>query len=246
VSGTLSIAACELRRLLYSPLPWVWFAALQGLLALLFFRNVSGYMQFGLGDGFTATVVGTYFSSAGVLLLLSSPLVCASALAEEQRSGTIALLLSSPVSLPAIVLGKYLGMLGMIACLGILLLPAPLAMLPFVRLEPGLMALYLASFLLLAATLAALGLYCSSLAARPAVAAVTALALILLAWATGLTQRLAESWFSEAAAYLNPMGHYTRLLGGLVEVADVAYFPLTTAVLLALTVRRLHSMRLLH
>ena len=74
-------------------------------------------------------IVEPLASTLGLLLVLFLPTLTMRVLAEEQKSGSMALLLSSPVSSLEIVLGKWLGLLGFLACvlgLGMAYVPAML------------------------------------------------------------------------------------------------------------------------
>ena len=114
----LLIASRELRRLWLSPVAWTLLAVAQGLCAWLFllliddFRNLQGRLV-GLENppGVTDLVAAPLFRVAVWCFLMLTPLLTMNLISEERRSRTLDLLLSSPVSVAAIVLGKYLGVL---------------------------------------------------------------------------------------------------------------------------------------
>ena len=124
--NTLTIARAELRRIFLSPLAWAVLAVLQLLLGFVFVNVLFEFItnpypgeQFGAAD----VVAGQVFGFATILVLLIMPLMTMRLFAEERKSGTLNLLLSAPVSLTEIVLGKFLGVLGFI----VVLLAGPMA-----------------------------------------------------------------------------------------------------------------------
>jgi len=245
-AGIFSIAVCELRRSLLSPLAWCLFALFQFLLALVFFSNLLIAQSWGGGQSLAEGAIYVLFSSAGTLLLLTAPIFTMHLFSDEHRSGTMTLLLSSPLSLPDIVLGKYLGILGLLGCLLLLILCMPLSLLPAVRLQFQPLLLQALSFGLLAMPMAAIGIYASSLTARPMLAALGAFSLLVLLWLIELPRHLWSGEMAELCAYLSIFRHYSRLLHGQMDTADVLYFFLLSGFFLALTVRRLHNLRVLH
>ena len=107
-----SIAVNELRRLCLSPLAWILLAVVQFLLAIFFYVLLSSFLQSNpaySGHGLREIVVAGWLQIAGLILLLVSPFLTMRLISEEQRSGTLGLLMSAPVSITEIVLGKYLG-----------------------------------------------------------------------------------------------------------------------------------------
>ena len=101
----LSIYKRELRTYFYSPLAYV----LSGIFVLVFALNflsqvmsVSGISRFVFGGQL-------YFASFFLVMLI--PILTMRTFAEERRAGTEVLLMTSPVSVPQIVIGKYLAAL---------------------------------------------------------------------------------------------------------------------------------------
>ena len=183
VGAALEIARRDLRRLFSTPLAWCALAAVQLVLGLFFFivflwgfdarqpMLVAARSSFGL----TALVAAPLLKSAALILALLTPLLAMRSLADERRAGTLALTLSSPVSVTGIVLGKYLALLAFLAlqCALIALMPLSLAL--GGTLDTGLVASALLGLCASAAAFAAVGLWASSLTRQPATAEVSTL-----------------------------------------------------------------------
>ena len=114
-----TIAARELRSLFFSPLAWTMLAVIQVIIAFLFLVQVDFFLQIQPrlaqmpgAPGLTEIVVAPTFGNAALILLLVVPLLTMRLVSDELRNQTLSLLFSAPVSMSAIILGKYLGVLG--------------------------------------------------------------------------------------------------------------------------------------
>ncbi|HEV2332368.1 MAG TPA: ABC transporter permease, partial [Gammaproteobacteria bacterium] len=95
---TFKIAWRELRNLFLSPLAWCVLAVVQFILAWMFLVSVEGFRGNPAGVAGVTDVVGAgLFSISSIVLLLVVPLLSMRLVAEERRSGSLALLLSAPV-----------------------------------------------------------------------------------------------------------------------------------------------------
>ena len=106
------IAINELRRLFKSPFAWIILATTQFLMAIFFYLLLSQYMgASSVTSGLTDIVVSGMYQIYGVIMLLISPLLTMRLITEERRLGTIKLLVSSPITITELVLGKYFGIM---------------------------------------------------------------------------------------------------------------------------------------
>jgi len=146
------------------------------------------------------------------------PLITMRSLAEEKKTGSIQLLLAAPISLSELVLGKFGGLLLFVLTLSTLLMLMPLSLLLGTDLDLGKLAgIWLAMILLLGA-FAAIGLYLSSLTDNPTIAAVSSFGALLMLWIV--------QWGSDnpAIRYLSMLDHHRRMLEGVFDSSDLAYF----------------------
>jgi ABC-2 type transport system permease protein len=115
----IKLAINELYRLFLSPLAWVILALSQILIAYLFLTNIDYFIQIQAriaaipgAPGLTEMIAIPTLNNAATILLLITPLITMRLIAEERRNQSLPLLLSSPLSITRLVLGKYLGSLG--------------------------------------------------------------------------------------------------------------------------------------
>ena len=242
MNNAIAIARNELRRIFVSPLAWAVLAVVQLILGFVFINLLIDYARNAdMGDQFTGVadyMGGGVYGLATIILLLVMPLMTMRLLSEDRRSGTLTLLLSSPTSLIEIVLGKFLGLVGFMLVLIVLLAIMPLSLMPGTDLDLGRVAAGLLGLLLMMLAFGSAGLFVSSLTREPTIAAVGGFGLLLLVW---LTQILAyqDIPFAEVFGYLSLIGHFDALRRGLFDTGDVVYYLLFTAFFLWLTVQRL-------
>ncbi len=245
------IARGELRRLFYTPLAWVILALVLFILAWLFLYLLNYFITelqprlaaTEAAPGVTDLVVAPVLLWAGVIMLGISPLLTMRAFSEERQTGSLTLLISAPVSMTEIVLGKYLGLLLFaLIMLGLLaLMPMSLAFgtaLDWGKLLAGLVGLFL-----LLASFSAAGLYLSSVTVTPLVAAVSSFGLLLflvVLYLSGSSQTTGSQLF----IYLSHFSHYVSFLEGIFNTSGLVYYILFSGTFLILTVWRLESQRL--
>jgi len=242
----ITIAVNELRRLFLSPFAWIILATVQFLLAIFFYLLLSKFMEpasWHAGRGLTETVATGLLQIAGIVLLLIAPFMTMRLFSDELRSGTIKLLLSSPLSITELVLGKYLGILIFFLCLVGLTALMPLSLLMGSKLDPGLLVSGLIGLSLLASAFAAIGLFMSSLSKSPAIAAVSSFIFTFLLWIIHVANDPANERLQAISDYLSLQKHFNALLSGAFNSVDVIYYLLITTLFIVLSIWRLDALR---
>ncbi len=242
-----TIAFRELRSMFLSPLAWTVLAVTQLILSWSFFAQIDFFFTIQPqlatmpnAPGVTDLVVMPVFEVASIILLMVTPLLTMRLIAEERRNGTISLLLSSPVSMTQIVLGKFTGIVLFMLIFITMISLMPLSLLMGTELDLGKLAAGVFALTLLLAAFSSAGLYLSSLTENPVVAAIATFGLLLLLWI--ISNNTGDN--TAALTQLSLLGHFAPMLRGLIDTADVAYFLLFIATFLILTIRQLDSRRL--
>lgn len=242
-----TIIGKELRSLFTSPLAWVVLAFLQVILGWIFLTRVDYFLTIQAqlarvpnAPGLTEIVVVPLFGIASIVLLMSVPLLTMRLVAEERRNQTMTLLISAPVSMTQIVLGKYFATVIFLAFMGGLIVLMGLSLLLGGSLDAGLIAANMAGLMLLAGSFAAIGLFVSCLTTQPVVAAVGTLAAFLVLWLINI----AATDPGSPLHLLSLLKHFESFMNGSIAVTDLIYFVLLIAVFLILSIRRLDADRL--
>lgn len=250
MSMMLTIASREFRTLFLSPLAWTVLAILQSLLAYLFLTQVETFnlIQPKLATiegapGLTDIVVTPLYGNAAIILLLVTPLLTMRVICEERRNKTLSLLLSAPISNADIIIGKYLGILGLLLLIVFMITLMPLSLLMGAELDAGKLAANLLALVLLVAAFTSTGLFMSAVAGHPTVAAMGTFGMLLLLWILDWSSSMKDQR-SELFEYLSILRHFQNLQSGLLSSVDISYFLLFTATFILLSIRSLENNRL--
>jgi ABC-2 type transport system permease protein len=251
-----TIAGKELRTLFASPLAWVVLTVMQAIIAYAFLRRLDEFLQvqpqfiqMASPPGATELVAAPAFATAAAVFLFAVPVLAMRLIAEERRNQTMVLLVSAPVSMSEIVLGKFLGLLAFLLMVIALVALMPLSLAFGTRLDYGLLAGFVGGIALLAASFAAVSLFVSCLTVHPIVAAIGAFAALLAMVFIGDTAGeglKARGW--EVAASLaqvfSPIKNFEPFGKGLLDTYSIACALLLTVAFLALAIRQLDAQRL--
>jgi ABC-2 type transport system permease protein len=235
MSNVLAIANKELRSYFASPIAYV----VIGLFALLygyFFVTLLAYFirmsmqagQFGMQGpqsmNVNQQVIRGVMQNVTILVLFLMPMVTMRSYAEEKRSGTIELLLTSPLTDFQIVMGKFFGAL---ALWGVMLAVSLIHMaLLFVYGNPEwkpILTAYL-GLLLLGGCFIALGLFISSLTKNQIVAGMVTFAVFLLLWIIEWIGSFSGPTVDKLTTYLSIIGHFDDFSKGVIDTTHVIYY----------------------
>jgi ABC-2 type transport system permease protein len=238
------LALRELRSLFTLPSTWWILAVLQFIFAWFFLNNLQSFLdmqpqlaQLANAPGVTTIIGVPLFNMVALLLMMLTPMFTMRLIAEERRNQTLSLLLSSPLSIRQIVLGKFIGLL-IFLCVMVCGIPLMIGSLSVgTHLDYGLLLSNVLGLLLLIASYVAVGLYISSLTAQPIIAAIGALAVLVGLWLADLAATAEISpWH-----FISPWHHFQSFSTGLLDSGDAIFFLLFTSMFLLLTIKRLGS-----
>lgn len=185
-------------------------------------------------------------SSITFLFLLSVPVLTMRILAEEKRSKTDQLILTAPVSVGSIVMGKFLALTTIFAIpVGIGCL-YPLIMSRFGTVPMGDAYLSILGYFLFGITAIAIGLFISSLTESQVIAAVLTFAVLFLGYMMASICNVISSTGNLLTKLLGCFDLYTpfsNLLNGTLDVSAVVYYLSVTALVLFLTVQSIQKRR---
>lgn len=212
-----------------------FFSSIVGYVALLVFLVACGLFLWIIPNysileyGYAS--MERFFDIAPWLLLLLVPAVTMRSFADEFRTGTIEWLSTKPVSDTAIIMGKYLATVTLIAMalLPTLLYVYTISNLSYIdiSIDSGAIIGSYIGLLFLAATFAAVGVFCSSLTANQVVGFLVSLFACYLLY-TGFEQLSKLPKFAEGLDYYLSMAgiefHYNSMSRGFIDSRDIIYF----------------------
>jgi ABC-2 type transport system permease protein len=237
-----TIAKREFNMYFASPVAYVVaFGILLVLGFWFFFFNFIAAAQ--MGQPPDATMTLRLFITLGFFFI---PAVTMRLMSEEQRTGTLELLLTAPLREWELVLGKWLAALGFVSLLISLTVVYPLILNRYMT--PGvdkgvLAAAYLGLWLIMGSMLA-MGVFVSSLFANQIAAFFGIMALEILMWAIGGAADYAPAWLAEFLRQLDVSDRfYSNFHSGVVVLADLVYFASVIIFFLFLATRVVESRR---
>ena len=240
MSPLLIIAKREFRSYFDSPLAYIVICLSFFALGLMFFFLNGGFWQLDRAS------VSRLFELAPMgLSFLVVPVVTMRLLAEERRSGTLEMLITLPVKDSDVVLGKYLGALGLVLVLVLSTLAYPLVMFKFPwnlgPLDGGPVASGYFGMVLFSCAAVAVGLLISALTESQAVAFFITFFVLGALWLFGdLASKASDyPWFAALLNYVSFQSRLSNFWRGLVDSRDVVYFLSVTALSLMVAFRAL-------
>ena len=220
----------------------VAFLVLSGLF-LWVFKGPFNLFDYGFAD------LSPFFLMAPWIFLLLIPALSMKSFAEERKLGTLELLLSRPLPLPSLVLGKFLGVF-VLAALAVL----PTALYAYTlselgttpgNLDTGLVWGSYAGLVLLMAVYTAIGLFASSLTENQIAAFLLAILLcfVLYYGFESLATLFQSGSLSLLVAGLGMKAHYENISQGILDSRDLVYFMSLTVFFGYLTALRINRLR---
>ena len=228
------IAKRDLGSFFNSPIFYVVTTVFLIIYSFIFF-NILNFFSFqsfqarqlqamGMNLNLNEMVIEPSLQNMSVILLMIIPIITMRSFADEKKMKTFRLLLSSPVHLREIILGKFLACMIVVAVMisissysvGFLfLLGEP---------EPGPIVTGYLGILLMAGCFVSVGIFASSLTDNQIVAAVLTFGFSLFMWVIGWGAQAAGSTTGQVLQYLSIVDHLGRFLKGLVNTSDLVYF----------------------
>jgi ABC-2 type transport system permease protein len=250
VRNIIAIAEKELRSYFASPIAYIiigFFALPFGVFFYLyleaFVRQSMQMAQFGGNMNVNQQVIRLVLQNASVIILFVMPMITMRTYAEEKRSGTIELLLTSPVTDFQIIVGKFLGALGLY--IAMLLVTMLYIAILFVFGNPEwrpLIAAY-TGLLLMGGAFLSLGLFISSTTDNQIVAGIITFVVFLLLWIVGWFADTAGPTVGPITSYLSITEHFDDFSKGIIDTKHVLYYASLITFGLFLTAKSVDSER---
>jgi ABC-2 type transport system permease protein len=219
---TLVIFRRELRSYFLSPIAYV-FGVL--LLSLLLWYTTEAMLQNGArasGDAF--------FGTLPFMLILFVPGLTMRTWAEERKLGTLELLMTFPVTIGQLVMGKFLATVTYLAFVLLLTIGLPLTLAAYGKLDwTPVLGSYVAS-LLFAGSFVAVGMFWSSLTRDQIVAMLLSLVSLFVLYQIGNPQNVEyasgwmPAWMVDVISAASPFKYFVSIARGVLDTRDFVYF----------------------
>jgi len=229
MSNILAIARKELSAYFASPIAYVvigFFALMFGFFfySLLLYFDRQSLQAAGQAVNVNEQFLRPVFLNATVILLFVLPLVTMRTYSEEKRSGTIELLLTAPLTDLQIILGKFLGAMGLYA-----------AMLAITLVHVGLLFMFgnpewrpvvttYLGLLLMGGCFISVGLLISSLTKNQIVAGMITFGVFLMLWVINWIASFMGPTTQQVLNYLSITDHLDDFTKGIIDTKHLVYY----------------------
>ena len=233
MGNILALAQKELRAYFVSPIAYVVLGLFAVLFGVFFVASINLMVQLSMGQfgaggpqvvNINEYMIRPLFGNTAVVLLFMLPMVTMRSYAEEKRSGTMELLLTSPLTDFQIIIGKFLGAMALYALMlsltlihiGVLYWYAEPEWAPVLSGYLGL--------LLMGGSFISIGLAISSMTKNQIVAGVATFAVLLLFWVINWLGDATGTTTQSVLAYLSVLEHFDDFSKGVIDTTHLAYY----------------------
>lgn len=222
----------------------IYFSSPVAYIVALIFMALSGFFFVrDLGNPFPEASLSNFFQGATFLLIPLAPALTMRLLAEEQKLGTIELLLTSPVRDWEVILGKYLASFVFLLFLLSLTSYYVILLLVFATPDPGPIYSGYLGLILYGAAALAVGILTSTLTSNQIIAAVVGTGLLVVLYATSFIGDVVTGVWATIFNQLGFTSHFNDFDRGIIDSTHIVYFVTVTALFLFLSIRALESRR---
>src|SRR5262247_2943551 len=234
--NVFTIAGKELRSYFASPVAYVLLAAYLALAGYFFYalllafnqtlqiysmmRNPEMLSRFNLNQ----MVIAPLLHNLAVLLIFIVPAITMRMFPEEKRSGTYELLLTSPIRVGEIVLGKFLGGLALVLLMVALSGMFGLLLMAYGNPEIPMMLSGYLGLALMATVFLAIGTLISSFTENVVVAYVGTLFALLVLYTIGWLGEATQGFWASVIRYVSITDHFQDFTKGVIDTKSLIYF----------------------
>jgi len=233
IRNILAIAGKELRSYFASPMGYI----IIGLFALLFGWFYYVYLHVFVEQSQRMTMMGGggnvnvneqmirgVLQNAAVIILFVMPMITMRTYSEEKRSGTIELLLTSPLTDTEIILGKFLGAMALYAAMLLVTMLDIAILFKLGNPEWRPIAAGYLGLLLMGGCFIAVGLLISSLTKNQIVAGFMTFAVFLMLWVINWLADSSGPTGRAVLSFLSITDHFDDFTKGIIDTKHVIYY----------------------
>jgi len=232
MSNILAIAQKELRSYFASPIAYVIIGFFALVFGYFYIVSINLFMQMAMQMGIpgqgqvniNSMAIRPLLQNVSVVALFVLPLITMRTYAEEKRSGTIELLLTSPLTDFQIIMGKFLGAVFLYSVMLAVTLPHMAVLFIYGNPEWKPIVTGYLGLLLMGASFISMGLWISSLTKNQIVAGMITFALFLLLWTINWAQDSAGPSMQKVLTALSITDHFDDFSKGVLALRHLVYY----------------------
>jgi ABC-2 type transport system permease protein len=216
----------EVKSYFYSPVAYVLIGLFILISSIMFWPNLlSMYGEFN-GN----------LASMSYILIFVVPILTMRILAEDRKNGTEVLLLTSPVNLAGIVLGKYFAAVFVFLVMVIISFLYPIILFAFgASLTPPLVGGYV-GFILLGASFISVGIFASALTENQVISAIVSFVALLIMWIADSIGGMVGGITAKILYWFSLLSRYEDFNSGILNLSAVVYYLSFISVFIFITI----------
>ena len=234
MKNVLAIAGKEIKSYFFSPVAYV---------VIALFMLIWGWLFVGVVFNMAEANMEVLFHNLAFTLFLILAGFTMRLIAEEKRSGTIELLMTSPVTDTQMILGKFLGCIAFFGVMLVVTLEVPLLLAIYGNPDNGPIIGGYVGFFLLGATFISIGIFMSSLTDNQIVAYVLTFVTCLMLWILNWLSDFMGKTIGAGVKYVSFGERFQDFPKGIIDTRDVIFFLTLIGLFLFLTIRSTESRR---
>jgi ABC-2 type transport system permease protein len=227
------VARRDFKSYFTSPIAYIVIAGFLVIMGWMFFFNLSHFnmqnlqynqMNMGKAPSITDGIIRPLYGNMNVIFLFLVPFITMRLFAEEKKNKTLPLLLTAPLSLTEVILGKFFSAFLLVFVMLALTFTYPIILM--VKGNPDLGPILTSNLgtLLLTSCYLSLGVFFSSLTENQIVAGALTFASGLFFWLVSWATQAAGPVLGEVLTYLSLISHYNNFSQGLLSSSDVVFY----------------------
>ena len=232
MSNILAIAQKELKSYFASPIAYVIIGFFALVFGYFYIVSINVFLQMAMQMGVPGQgqvninnmAIRPLLQNVSVVALFVLPLITMRTYAEEKRSGTIELLLTSPLTDFQIIMGKFIGAVALYALMLAITLPHMAVLFIYGNPEWKPIVTGYLGLLLMGASFISMGLWISSLTRNQIVAGMITFAMFLLLWTINWAMDSAGPTMQKLLTALSITDHFDDFAKGVIALRHLVYY----------------------
>lgn len=234
----IAIFKREVKSYFYSPVGYICVAVIAALYGFAY----SGYVM----STYSTSYITNVYSYLFTFCMMIIPILTMRSMSEEQRNKTDQALLTAPVGVTSIVMGKFLAAYFVFFLASVLgLLPA-FSLVPFVTgaMPWGIIIGNFIGTLLYGGAMISIGIFISSLTESQVIAAIGSFVIsVLLMYIEGIASSVGNAVVSKVVSWISFSSRYNLFVKGIFSIPSTVFFISVMAVFVFFTSRKVESRR---
>lgn len=236
--NALAVFHREVRSYFTSPIAYAVLAGFLLIAGYFFYAILSSFLQYTMRATMQAQyyrmappainvnmmMLRPFFHNVAIVMVFAVPLITMRLYAEEKKTGTIELLLTSPIRSLETMLGKYFAAMVLYSTLIAATLVYQIILFSHGQPEVGQILTSYLGLILMGGAFIAIGVFVSALTENQIVAGFITIILLLFFWVIGWAADFAGPVLGSLLQYISLLTHFDEFAKGVIDLKDILLY----------------------